>query len=103
MIAAAATAKPAKAALPEPHLAQFKAKPRKIYRLSVRGRRSSRAARLHCANLRFATIDAANKHHAHKGDHAQVRVLTVSDEYYHRLFPSPMIPVADLRKVYHPR
>jgi uncharacterized protein (DUF305 family) len=57
-----------------------------IYRLSCRGRRCSQAAKKHNANLRFASIDVALRHHAHSGDMSQIVALTVSQAEYKRLF-----------------
>ena len=70
-----------------------------IYRLSVRGRRGSIAAKLHNANLRFATAAAADLHRAHPGDHSRIVAIVVNDETFQRLFPAAGILVADLRKV----
>ena len=70
-----------------------------IYRLSLRGRRGSIAAKVHNANLRFATAAAAHIHRAHPGDHSRVVELTVNDATFQRLFPSPQSTVADLRKL----
>lgn len=72
-----------------------------IYRLSLRGRRGSQAAKRHNANKRFASELAANLHRAHPGDHSRIVPLTVSDTVYHLLFPSPDSLVADLRTVLH--
>ena len=69
-----------------------------IYRLSLRGRRGSKAARKHDANLRFATESAADQHRAHPGDHSRIVRLTVGAAEFQRLFPSPNIQVADLRR-----
>ncbi len=70
-----------------------------IFRLSLRGRRGSKAAKLHNANMRFATESAAKLHHAHPGDRSRVVQLTVSAAVFQRLFPSPDREVADLRKI----
>jgi hypothetical protein len=70
-----------------------------IYRLSLRGRRGSRAAKLHNANKRFATAAAADLHRAHAGDHSRIVQLTVSDATFRRLFPSANSLVADLRTI----
>jgi hypothetical protein len=70
-----------------------------IYRLSLRGRRGSNAAKKHNANMRFATESAADHHRAHRGDRSRIVRLTISADEFHRLFPSPSILVADLRKV----
>jgi hypothetical protein len=84
--------------------------PRIIYRLSCRGRRSSNAAKQHNANLRFASIDVAARHHAHAGDTSRVVPLTVSQAEYERLFFRHLpgrrrrvfVPVADLRHLQPP-
>jgi len=70
-----------------------------IYRLSLRGRRGSKAAKLHNANMRFATAAAADLHRAHAGDHSRIVGIIVSDSAFQRLFPNPDSEVADLRKV----
>lgn len=77
----------------------------KIYRLSLRGRRSSKAARNHAANMRFATLEAAERSRAHPGDRAVSREITVSTQEYFRLFLRTNVKgnrftqVADLRKL----
>lgn len=68
-----------------------------IYRLSLRGRRGSNAARKHNANKRFATPSAADTHRAHPGDHSRIVPIVVSAVEFHSLFPSSDITVADLR------
>jgi len=78
-----------------------------IYRLSCRGRRGSKAAKLHNANLRFASMDVADLHRAHPGDTSRIVALTVSHAEYQRLFfrrrlrggirRRVFVPVADLR------
>lgn len=83
-------------ALPAP---QGVAVPRTIYRLSVRGRRGSKAAKLHNANLRFATESAANANRAHRGDNSRVVPLIVSEDEFDRLFGSRGSLVADLRSL----
>ena len=70
-----------------------------IYRLSLRGRRGSRAAKLHNANLRFTTAAVADLNRAHPGDRSRIVELTVSEATFQRLFPLPGSAVADLRKV----
>jgi hypothetical protein len=72
---------------------------RVIYRLSLRGRRGSIAAKRHDANMRFATESAADLHRAHPGDHSRIVPLRVSEATFDRLFPTPESLVADLRKV----
>jgi hypothetical protein len=70
-----------------------------IYRLSLRGARGSRAAKLHNANKRFANAAAANLHRAHPGDRSRIVGVVVNDSTFRRLFPSPGVEVADLRTV----
>jgi hypothetical protein len=77
----------------------------KIYRLSLRGRRGSNAARCNAANMRFATLEAAESGRAHSGDRSVVRQLVVSKEEYLRLFfrraakGHRFVAVADLRQL----
>ncbi|MGH7789298.1 MAG: hypothetical protein ACRERC_20680 [Candidatus Binatia bacterium] len=70
-----------------------------IYRLSVRGRRGSNAAKLHNANLLFATAEAADANRAHPGDHSRVVSLVVNADEFDRLFTSRDSLVADLRSI----
>jgi hypothetical protein len=68
-----------------------------MYRLSLRGRRGSNAAKKHNANLRFATKAAANAHRAHPGDRSRIVAEPVSVSEYLRLFVRRRSLVADLR------
>jgi hypothetical protein len=76
-----------------------------IYRLSVRGRRGSRAAKIHNANWRFLTKRVANRHRAHPGDNSRIVRLTVSRDEFIRLFVRKtggrfrIVPAVDLRKL----
>ena len=76
-----------------------------IYRLSLRGRRGSRAAKLHNANMRFATRHHANQNRAHPGDNSRIVPLIISRDEYFRLFVpqkglrNRFIAVSDLRKL----
>lgn len=70
-----------------------------IYRLSLRGRRGSKAAKLHNANLRFATESAADMHRAHPGDNSRIVAIIVNADEFDRLFTSRNTLVADLRSV----
>jgi hypothetical protein len=70
-----------------------------IFRLSLRGRRGSQAAKLHNANMLFASAAAADLHRAHPGDRSRIVQLTVDDARFMRLFPLPGDTVADLRGV----
>jgi hypothetical protein len=71
--------------------------PQVIYRLSLRGRRGSRGAKIWNANLRFATMAAADQNRAHPGDHSRIVPIVVSADEYDRLFISRDSDVADLR------
>jgi hypothetical protein len=71
--------------------------PRIAYLLSLRGRRGSKAARIHNANFRFATMEAADQNRAHPGDRSRIVGIIVSDDEYDRLFTSRRSLVADLR------
>ena len=70
-----------------------------MYRLSLRCRRGSRAARKHNANMRFATAEAADTHRAHAGDHSRIVMLSVSVNEFVRLFVRRRSQVADLRQL----
>jgi hypothetical protein len=86
--------------------------PHTIYRLSCRGRRGSQAAKLHNANLRFASPEVAELHRAHPGDTYRIVALIVSHAEYKRLFfrrrlrggfrRQVFVPVADLRHLKTP-
>jgi hypothetical protein len=73
--------------------------PREIFRLSLRGRRGSRAAKRHNANLRFATVEAAAANRAHPGDVSRIVAIVVSADEFDRLFVSRDSAVADLREL----
>lgn len=72
---------------------------RTAFLLSARGRRASKAAKLHNANWRFATREAADQHRAHPGDRSRIVSILISDDEYDRLFTSPNRLMADLRKL----
>ena len=76
--------------------------PVQIFRLSVRGRRGSNAAKLHNANMVFATETAADQHRAHPGDLSRIVAIVVSADEFDRLFTSRNTDVADLRKLKGP-
>jgi hypothetical protein len=95
-LAAGALAGRPAAALSAP---QGLAEPRVIYRLSLRGRRGSKGAKIYNANLRFATESAADAHRYHPGDHSRIVALVVSDDEFDRLFTSRNTDVADLRQL----
>lgn len=70
---------------------------RTIFRLSARGRRGSQAAKSHNANMRFATIEAADQNRAHLGDHSRIVSLVIRRERFNELFNNGRISVVDLR------
>jgi hypothetical protein len=70
-----------------------------IYRLSLRGRRGSKAAKLHNANFRFATMEAADQHRAHPGDNSRIVPIIVSADEFDRLFTGRNGVIADLRRL----
>jgi hypothetical protein len=76
--------------------------PIQIFRLSVRGRRGSKAAKLHNANMRFATASAADAHRAHPGDLSRIVAIVVSTDEFDRLFTGRQSDVADLRELRGP-
>jgi hypothetical protein len=82
-----------------PSVAGVAAGPVQIFRLSARGRRGSKAAKLHNANMRFATAAAAEAHRAHPGDVSKVVALMVSADEFDRLFGARNAEIADLRKL----
>jgi hypothetical protein len=81
-----------------PKIAQHM-EPEVIYRFSLRGRRGSKAAKSHAANMRFTRPDVASAHRAHPGDNSRIVPIVVSGEEYYRLFTSRGSNVADLRKL----
>jgi len=70
-----------------------------IYRLSLRGRRGGKGAKIYNANLRFATAEAADLHRPHPGDHSRIVQIIVSADEFDRLFTSRNALVADLRQL----
>jgi curli biogenesis system outer membrane secretion channel CsgG len=96
---AAATVIGRRAVAAGPSVAGAPAAPVQIFRLSTRGRRGSKAAKLHNANLRFATAQAAEAHRAHPGDVSRVVALIVSADEFDRLFGARNSEIADLRKL----
>jgi hypothetical protein len=71
--------------------------PRIIFRLSLRGRRGSKAAKMYNANLRFATQGAADQNRVNAFDNSRIVELIVSDDEFDRLFTSRDSEIADLR------
>jgi hypothetical protein len=84
-------------------LAPVKKKPTRkrlaMYRLSLKGRRGSNAAKKHNASLRFATLRAAHLHRAHPGDNSRIVKVSVGVKEYLRLFVKRRSLVADLRRL----
>lgn len=70
-----------------------------VYRLSSRGRRTSRAAKVHNANRLFSTMAAADHDRAHPGDTSRIVPVTISNEAFARLFQQAGVSAVDLRKV----
>lgn len=71
---------------------------RVIYRYSVKGRRASGAAKAFCANLRFATKEAALKHpKPHNGFNGRLVEVVVMSAEYQFLFTTRHADVADRR------
>jgi hypothetical protein len=76
--------------------------PQTAFKLSLRGRRGSKAGKNHNANMLFATAAAADANRAHPGDNSQVVQIIVSADEFDRLFTSRNSLVADLRKLRGP-
>lgn len=68
------------------------------YRRSARGRRASPAVKIHNANLRYKTLEAARGDLAHPGDTSKVVRIDVSPET-HRLWFPPGTDMVDLRQL----
>lgn len=76
--------------------------PQTAFKLSLRGRRGSNAAKNHNANMVFATAAAAEANRAHAGDTSRVVQIVVSADEFDRLFTSRNSLTADLRKLRGP-
>ncbi len=68
-----------------------------VYKLSLRGRRGSNAAKNHNANFLFATVDAAESNRAHPGDNSRIVPVVISRARFNQLFNNGNASVADLR------
>lgn len=68
-----------------------------VFKLSLRGRRGSNAAKNHNANFLFATIDAADSNRAHLGDNSRIVPVVISRARFNQLFNNGNTAVADLR------
>ena len=68
------------------------------YRRSGRGRRVSKAAKMHNANRLYATAAAAKRDQPHAGDKSKVVAVTIPQSKYDRLFAGGR-QSADLRRM----
>jgi len=68
-----------------------------VYKLSLRGRRGSNAAKIHNANFLFATIEAADANRAHPGDNSRIVPVIISRVRFNQLFNNGNTAIADLR------
>lgn len=66
------------------------------FKLSLRGRRGSNAAKNHNANFLFATTEAADTNRAHPGDNSRIVPVSISRARFNELFAGNS-SVADLR------
>jgi hypothetical protein len=70
---------------------------RTVFRLSLRGRRGSNAAKSHNANHLFSTFQAADGNRAHPGDNSRIVTVEISRDRFNELFDNGGTEVADLR------
>jgi len=70
-----------------------------VYKLSLRGRRGSRAAKAHNANKLFLTPEAADQNRAHPGDNSRIVSVILSKQKFMELFQGGSVDVVDLRAV----
>ena len=70
---------------------------REAFKLSVRGRRASNAAKSHNANFLFRTFQAADTNRAHPGDNSRIVTVVISGARFNELFDNGNRDVADLR------
>jgi hypothetical protein len=68
-----------------------------VFRLSLRGRRGSNAAKSHNANKLFLTPEAADQNRAHPGDNSRIVSGVISESRFNELFNGGAVEVADLR------
>jgi len=69
------------------------------FKLSVRGRRGSRAAKAHNANKLFLTPEAADLNRAHLGDNSRIVSVILSEQKFMELFQGGSVDVVDLRAI----
>ena len=70
-----------------------------VYRLSLRGRRGSKAAKSHNANKLFLTPQAADQNRAHPGDNSRIVSVVLSEQKFNELFDGGALEVIDLRAI----
>ncbi len=70
-----------------------------VYRLSLRGRRGSKAAKSHNANKLFLTPQAADQNRAHPGDNSRIVSVVLSEQNFNELFDNGALEVVDLRAI----
>ena len=70
-----------------------------VYRLSLRGRRGSNAAKSHNANKLFLTPEAADQNRAHPGDNSRIVSVILSEQEFNELFDGGALEVVDLRAI----
>jgi len=70
---------------------------REVFKLSLRGRRGSNAAKSHNANHLFSTFQAADNNRAHPGDNSRIVTVVISGARFNELFDNGNTTVADLR------
>lgn len=68
------------------------------FKLSLRGRRGSNAAKIHNANFLFATTEAADSNRAHPGDNSRIVPVSIGRERFNQLFKGNTVAV-DLRTI----
>jgi len=97
--AGAAVIGPGAALAPRKAMAGVPSGPVYIFRLSLRGRRGSKGAKIHNANMLFATAEAADQHRHHPGDRSRIVQIIVNADEFDRLFTSRNSVIADLREL----
>jgi len=70
---------------------------REVFKLSLRGRRGSNAAKSHNANHLYRTFEAADADRTHPGDNSRIVTVDLSRERFNELFDNGNTDVADLR------
>ena len=69
------------------------------FKLSLRGRRGSRAAKAHNANKLFLTPEAADLNRAHPGDNSRIVSVVLSEQKFNEIFDGGALEVVDLRAI----